>query len=67
MWQQGGANIPGTTNDFGGTSTSEYGDLLLSPYPAAGFTITERYNNFRNILSNNPCPTGKKGGHGHHH
>jgi hypothetical protein len=60
IWQQGGANIPGTTNNFGGSSTTEFGGLLASPYPAAGFTITQRYNNFRNILSNNPCPASSK-------
>jgi hypothetical protein len=55
IWQEGGASIPGTTNTFGGSSSTEFGSLLLSPYPAMGFTITERYNNFRNILSHNPC------------
>jgi hypothetical protein len=55
IWQEGGANIPGSTNTFGGTSTSEFGGLLLSNYPAAGFTVTQRYNNFHNTLSGNPC------------
>ncbi|HEY7397772.1 MAG TPA: hypothetical protein VH538_05685 [Gaiellaceae bacterium] len=60
VWQQGGANIPGTTNDFGGSSTTEYGGLLLSDYPAPGFTITQRYNNFQRVLPGNPCPaTGR--------
>src|SRR5262249_46632525 len=49
IWQEGGAAIPGTTNTFGGTSAAEFGGLLLSNYPAAGFTITQRYNNFRNV------------------
>ena len=56
IWQEGGANIPGSTNTFGGTSTAEYGGLLLSNYPAAGFTVTQRYNNFNNTLDSNPCP-----------
>ena len=56
MWQQGGANIPGTHDTFGGSSTTEYGGLLLSNYPAAGFTITQRYNNFQNVLGGNACP-----------
>jgi len=56
IWQEGGGSIPGTTNNFGGTSTLEYGGLLLSAYPAAGFTVTERYNNFHNDLARNPCP-----------
>jgi hypothetical protein len=58
IWQEGGGSIPGTTNNFGGTSSAEYGGLLMSPYPAAGFTITQRYNNFRNVLDTNPCPAG---------
>ena len=30
-WQEGGHFIPGTINDFGGSSTSEYGPLLGRP------------------------------------
>ena len=56
LWQQGGANIPGSLNTFGGTSTAEYGGLLLTNYPAPGFTITQRYNNFQNVIRGNPCP-----------
>jgi hypothetical protein len=58
VWQFGGANIPGTKNTFGGNSAAEYGPLLLSTYAAAnpaGFV--NRYNNFRQILPNNPCLT----------
>jgi hypothetical protein len=54
VWQLGGANIPGTTNTFGGNSTAQYGPLLLLAYPAVG-GVTTRYNNFRNILASNPC------------
>ena len=53
-WQLGGANIPGTKNTFGGTSTAEYGGLLLLAYPAPGGP-TLRFNDFRQVLSNNPC------------
>jgi hypothetical protein len=56
-WQLGGASIPGTTNTFGGSSTVEFGSLLLSAYPAANGQPTLRYNNFRNVLSSNPCPS----------
>lgn len=61
IWQEGGANLP-NTNNFGGTSTAEYGGLLLSNYPAVGFTVTQRYNNFNNNLGSNPClaPGGKQ-------
>jgi hypothetical protein len=34
-WQEGGANIPGTTKSFGGSSTAEFGPLLQLAYPAA--------------------------------
>ena len=54
VWQLGGVNIPGTTQTFGGTSTAEYGPLLLLAYPAVG-GVTTRYNNFRNVLGSNPC------------
>ena len=35
-WQEGGPYIPGTINDFGGSSTSEYGPLLKTVYPRPG-------------------------------
>ena len=53
-WQLGGDHIPGTSNDFGGSSTSEFGSLLQSFYPGVGGPIF-RYNNFRQVLSSNPC------------
>jgi hypothetical protein len=55
LWQLGGVNIPGTTNTFGGNSTAEYGPLSLSVYPVAGGVPSFRYNNFRQVLNNNPC------------
>jgi hypothetical protein len=55
-WQLGGDHIPGTTNDFGGNSAAAFGPLLLLAYPAANGQPTLRYNDFRNILSSNPCP-----------
>lgn len=54
VWQLGGPFIPGTTNSFGGTSTAEYGPLLLLAYPSVGGP-TLRLNNFRRVLSHNPC------------
>jgi hypothetical protein len=58
-WQLGGANIPGTANNFGGTSTSEFGPLLELSYPAATppGSVSVRFNNFRQVLSSNPCPS----------
>jgi hypothetical protein len=57
-WQQGGDFIPGTTNDFGGNSTAEYGPLLQTVYPAAGFTTVLLYNNFNSGDRANPCRVG---------
>jgi hypothetical protein len=54
-WQEGGDFIPGTTNDFGGSSTAEFGPLLKTVYPVAGFTTTQRYNNFNSGDLANPC------------
>jgi hypothetical protein len=51
-WQLGGNHIPNTTNNFGGSSVTEFGTSpLLVHYEAF-----DRYNDFRNILNNNPCP-----------
>ncbi|HMI98261.1 MAG TPA: hypothetical protein VK488_00335 [Gaiellaceae bacterium] len=55
FWQIGGPYNPHTTNTFGGNSTAEFGPLLLSLYPNVGFVPLHRYNNFRQILSTNPC------------
>jgi hypothetical protein len=58
-WQEGGALIPGTTNTFGGTSTSEYGAIYALVYPDfPGEPGTAPFfENFRNIMSTNPCPS----------
>ncbi|MGH6795970.1 MAG: hypothetical protein ACREDH_12450, partial [Methylocella sp.] len=53
-WQLGGPYIPGTKNKFGGTSTAEYGALLQLTYADVGGTISQ-YQDFRQILPNNPC------------
>ncbi len=52
VWQFGGSHLKGTTNTFGGNSAAEFGPLLFSFYPG----IPVRTNNFRNVLSSNPCP-----------
>ena len=54
-----GNDIPGvTTNDFG--KNNQYGSLLQLTYLAFGGhgATTQRYNNFRQVLSSNPCPAG---------
>jgi hypothetical protein len=55
VWQLGGGNIPGTTNTFGGSSTTGFGPLLFFTYPGPAGPIT-RTNNFRNVQGSNPCP-----------
>ena len=57
-WQEGGTHIPGTTNTFGGTSTSEYGPVLgvyFAGFP--GFPEGTIVQDFRNSLPSNPCPS----------
>jgi hypothetical protein len=54
-WQLGGGNIPGTISNFGGNSQAEFGPLLKLTYPTSPVTYTTRYNDFRRVLSSNPC------------
>jgi hypothetical protein len=55
-WRFGGTHIPGTTNTFGGSSTTEFGSLLPAAYPGPGGSPTFRYGVFRRVLNYNPCP-----------
>jgi hypothetical protein len=48
-----GNDLPGGTNNFG--RQAQWGSLLLTTYLAGNGTIN-RYNNFRQVLSTNPCP-----------
>jgi hypothetical protein len=58
-WREGGRFMPGTTNAFGGSSTTEYGSLLplfyatdpRNPVPGTAF------EDYHNGLSSNPCPS----------
>ncbi len=54
VWQLGN-HIPGSKNDFG--QNAQYGTLLNLTYTAfgGGGVPTTRYNDFRQILSSNPC------------
>ena len=54
-WQLGGPFIRSTTNSFGGTSALEYGPLLSLVYPGGTSGSISRYNDFRQVLSYNPC------------
>jgi hypothetical protein len=57
-WQEGGGNIQGTINNFGGTSTAEYGPLLFNPYINGADASIILVEDNRNILDNNPCRFG---------
>ena len=54
-WYEGGPNFPGNTQTFGGSSTTEFGPVLHLDYPAPTGDLP-RINDFRNVLSSNPCP-----------
>jgi hypothetical protein len=57
-WQEGGDFIPGTINDFGGSSATEYGTVPLATiYPGPGNAPFTRWNNFNSGDQSNPCPT----------
>ena len=58
-WQLGGANLPGTKDTFGGSSFVEYGPLLQLAYPQPGGPVF-LFNDFRQVLSSNPCVSKKK-------
>ena len=52
-WQFGGPNISGTLNNFGGTSTAEYGDLLTLAFPTPSGAVFVKENFHQTI--ENPC------------
>ena len=41
-----------------GSSATEFGSLLLTTYPAAGFTTVQRFENFNSGNLPNACPVG---------
>jgi hypothetical protein len=55
-FQEGGPFIPGTKNDFGGSSTTEFGPLLQTLFPGTGFTPRLAFDNFNSGDMPNPCP-----------
>ena len=57
-WQLGGPMISGTTNNFGGSSTTEYSTLLGSSYQTGtshkpGSVVA--FENYHQILPQDPC------------
>jgi hypothetical protein len=57
QWQEGGPFIPGTLDDFGGSSQAEFGPILANFYPAPNGKPQYIYENFHQTLPLNPCPT----------
>jgi len=55
QWQEGGALIPGTTNTFGGSATTEYGPPLFLLYQTGRHSSGSFVNDNRRILNDNPC------------
>lgn len=56
-WQEGGPFIPGTLDDFGGSSAAEFGPILANFYPATDGQPQFIFENFHRTLPFNPCPT----------
>jgi hypothetical protein len=59
VWREGGANLPGTTNNFGGSSVTEYQNLIQLFYPSVdsqGNPVAQyKYEDFHRTLPYNPC------------
>jgi hypothetical protein len=56
-WQEGGPFLPGTLDDFGGSSAAEFGPILANFYPSPNGQPQYIYENFHRTLPINPCPT----------
>jgi hypothetical protein len=58
VWKEGGPAVAGVTNNFGGTSTAEYGPLLalnfVSSVSPTG--IVTAFEDYHQTLPSNPCP-----------
>jgi len=57
-WQLGGPFIPDTVNNFGGSSSAEFGPLLSTVYPVAGFVPRFQFDNFNSGDITNAYPAG---------
>ncbi len=53
-WGLGGAQLPGATNTFGGSSTTAFGSLYPLIYNDSSGSYTQ-FNNYQNALGSNPC------------
>jgi hypothetical protein len=61
QWGEGGAFIPGATNTFGGSSATEYANLLFADYVSSvqPTGVNHLAENYSQTLSSNPCQTGE--------
>ena len=59
QWQEGDRFLPGTVNDFGGSSKTEYGPILANFYPAPNGKPQYIYETFHRTLPYNPCPANE--------
>ncbi len=57
-WQEGGNDIPGTINHFGGSAHAEFGSLLRVVFPVPGPTTIDPIQDFNSGDRSNPCPIG---------
>jgi hypothetical protein len=55
-WREGGPAIPGAQKKFGGSPTAEYGSIVPTVYPSSPISSQIFWENFRQVLPNNPCP-----------
>ena len=58
LWQEGGDFIPGSVNDFGGSSATEFTHLISQIFPGPGNMPITRFENFNSGDLTNPCPAG---------
>jgi hypothetical protein len=57
QWREGGPFLPATLDDFGGSSTTEFGPILANFYPAPNGQPQFILETFHQTLPLNPCPT----------
>jgi hypothetical protein len=64
VWGEGGPFLPGATNTFGGSSTTAFGSLLFINYVSSVTPtgVVSAAENYRNIISSNPCQAHGLGG-----
>lgn len=63
-WQEGGALIPGATNTFGGSATTEYGAPQFLLFQTGRYSSGFFVNDNRQILDHNPCTQDLHGSSG---